>query len=86
MNITYVGLSDGITAFGPIEGGVQRIDEIDITVVSHGDVLDTEGVAPEVEHSEIANGSLRLSTLGSEYDVVRIFAHSNDGQAGTAND
>ena len=42
MNITYVGLSDGITAFGPIEDGVQRIDEIDITVVSHGEVLNVE--------------------------------------------
>ena len=79
VNVPHMGLGNGITAFGPIEGGVQRIDEIDITVIAHGDVLDTEGVAPEVEHSEIADSSLRLSTLGSEYDIVRFFAHSNDG-------
>jgi len=78
MNITYVGLSDGITAFGPIQQRVQGIDEVDIAVVTHSEILNSQRVAPEVEHGEITNGSLGLSTLGGKDDIVRIFAHSNE--------
>ena len=39
MYISHMGLRDGFTAFGAIVFRIQRIDEIDITVVSHGEIL-----------------------------------------------
>ena len=39
MYISHMGLRDGFTAFGTIVFRIQRIDEIDITVVSHGEIL-----------------------------------------------
>ena len=35
MNITHMSLCDGTAALGAIELGIQRIDQIDITVVAH---------------------------------------------------
>ena len=35
MNIAHMGLCDGTAALGTIELGIQRIDQVDITVVAH---------------------------------------------------
>ena len=39
MNITHMGLCDGTAALGAIELGIQRIDQVDIAVVSQRHIL-----------------------------------------------
>ena len=85
MNIAHMGLGDGIAALGTIQLWIQGIDQIDITIVAHGQVIHPQGLHPEVEHGEITHGALHLSSLGSQYHILRILSHSNEMKIRTAN-
>ena len=78
MNIAHMSLGDGIAALRTIELWIQGIDQIDIAIVAHRQVIHPQGLHPEIEHSEIAYGSLHLSSLGSQYHILRIISHSNE--------
>ena len=78
MNITDMSLGNGIAASGAIKLWIQGIDQIDIAIVAHRQVIHPQGLYPEVEHREITHGSLHLSALGSQHHILRILSHSNE--------
>ena len=62
-------LRDGRHSFGAVLAFVQRIHQIDIAVITHGQVFATDAVAAEMEHGEIAHGTLGLTSVTGNYNV-----------------
>ena len=71
------------------DGGILRlaaqfrlagIDEVDVAVVAHREVLDHQVVAPEIEHREIAHGALGLPAGGSQDHVPGVIRHAEQLQ------
>ena len=63
MDIAHMSLGNRLTTFLTGKGRIERIVEVDITVVAHRQVLYREFIAPEVEHGEVADGTLCLASL-----------------------
>ena len=62
-------LCDGRHSFGAVFAFVQRIHQIDIAIITHGQVFATDAIAAEMEHGEIAHGTLGLASVTGNYHI-----------------
>ncbi len=79
----YLGLDYGVTTSLTVERGVERIVEVYVAIIAHGHVFDREAVAGEMEHGEVADGSLGLAAVDGKHHVGRIVGESDYRQSVT---
>jgi len=80
MAICHMCLGNSRTAFVAPQFRIQRIFEVNVAEIAHGEVAYFQTVTVEIEHGEIAYGSLRLSALCGEHHVARIVSKSDEVQ------
>ena len=76
----YLGLNDGLLAFGAVELRVAWIDQVYVAVVAEGDVFGLDMLADEMEHREVAVGTLGLSAVAGQHHIFGVVSHADEAQ------
>ena len=76
----YLGLNDGLLALGAVELRVAWIDQVDVAVVAEGDVFGLDMLADEMEHREVAVGTLGLSAVAGQHHIFGVVSHADEAQ------
>lgn len=84
MHIPHMSLGDGLSPFLAVQLRIPRVHQVDIAVVAHRQVFYLQALTPEVEHGKVAHGTLSLSALRSQHDILRTVAQANQREMRTA--
>lgn len=70
-------LYDGVSTSWTAQGGVGQVVKVDVAVVAESEILSLNGIACDMEHGEVALGTLCLSAVGGKDDVSRLLAEAD---------
>ncbi len=76
-----LSLGDGIEPLLEIQGRVAGVHQVDVAVVAQGEIPDLEVIPYELNHSEVAVGTLALPASRCKDNVLSVIAHSENMQA-----